>query len=134
MITMVAEGAVQVLHDNARTVVTRVALSTGGAVIRKQVRGPDSEQRMRHERAMLHRLAGLECVPRLAGDAVDGAAPEDDAILLVDVGGVPLSSVLSAGPMSLVELLTLAVDLAEVVAAVHGRGVVHKDINPSNIL
>jgi serine/threonine protein kinase len=36
--------------------------------------------------------------------------------------------------MGLVELLTHAVELAEAVAAVHGRGVVHKDINPGNIL
>jgi diguanylate cyclase (GGDEF)-like protein len=124
-----ADGAVEVLHDSDRTIVTRVALAGGGTVIRKQSRGPGCEQRMRHERAMLHRLAGLEYVSQLAGDAAD-----DDAILLVDAGGTPLDSVLPAGPMGLAELLTLAVDLAEVVATVHGRGVVHKDLNPGNIL
>jgi diguanylate cyclase (GGDEF)-like protein len=123
------DGTVEVLHESERTVVTRVALPGGDTVIRKQVRGPDCEQRVRRERAMLLRLAGLEYAPRLAGDAVTG-----DALLLVDVGGVSLGSVLSAGAIGLVELFTLAVDLAEVVAAVHGRGVVHKDINPGNIL
>jgi len=120
---------VEVLHDSDRTIVTRVAVAGGGTAIRKQLRGPDSEQRMRHERAMLHRLAGLEYVSQLADPDAD-----DDAILLVDAGGVPLGSVLPGGAMDLLELLTLAVDLAEVIAAVHGRGVVHKDINPGNVL
>ena len=120
---------VEVLHDGERTVVTRVRPATGGTLIRKELRGTGADQRLRHERAILHRLAGLDYVPRLVdGDTGDGA------MLLADEGGVPLVSVLSAGPLSLAELLTLAVDLAEVVAAVHSRGVVHKDINPGNIL
>jgi hypothetical protein len=49
---------VEVLHESERTVVTRVALPGGDTVIRKQVRGPDCEQRVRRERAMLQRLAG----------------------------------------------------------------------------
>jgi serine/threonine protein kinase len=124
----VGGAAVEVLHDSDRALVTRVMSPGGHTVIRKQVRGADGELRVRHERAMLQRLAGLEYVPRL----VD--ADDDDVLLLVDLGGVALSSVLSAGPMGLAELLTLAVDLGEVVAEVHSRGVVHKDINPGNIL
>jgi hypothetical protein len=94
----VADGAVQVLHESERTVVSRVALASGDTVISKQFRGPDSEQRMRHERSMLQRLAGLEYVSQLAGDTTD-----NDTILLADTCGVAVGSVLTAGPMGLAE-------------------------------
>ncbi|WP_030435674.1 diguanylate cyclase [Actinoplanes subtropicus] len=134
---LVPDGAARVLYHSERTLVTRVALPGGGTVIRKQMLGPDAEQRLRHERAMLRRLDGLERVPRPAGgadSAVAGGRPDGDALLLADEGGVALASVLAAGPMAPAELLALAVDLAELVAAVHGRHVVHKDVNPGNIL
>ncbi|MEV7629496.1 diguanylate cyclase [Actinoplanes sp. NPDC089786] len=118
------------LYENERTVVTRVVLPAGNTVVRKEALGPDGELRMCHERAMLRRLAGLEQVAKL----VDDGAADDDAIQLVDLDGVALDSLLGPEPLGLAELLTLAVDLAEVLAAVHGRGVVHKDVNPSNIL
>jgi hypothetical protein len=84
----VVGDAVEVLHDSDRALVTRVMSPGGDTVIRKQVRGADGELRVRHERAMLQRLAGLEYVPRLV-DADD----DDDVLLLVDLGGVALSSV-----------------------------------------
>ena len=53
-----------VLHETGRTRVTRAFLP-GRTVIRKQPLGPDAERRLRHERAMLDRLRGIEGVVQL---------------------------------------------------------------------
>ena len=41
---------------------------------------------------------------------------------------------LRAGPMTLDEVTTVGTDLAEALAAVHGAGMVHRDVKPSNVL
>ncbi|MDG3005433.1 diguanylate cyclase [Paludisphaera mucosa] len=85
--------------------------------------------RRSHEVEILDRLTGVEGVPRLA---VSVEIPH--AIAMVDVGGTSLSDAPRRGPMAGPGLLRIAFRLAEILAAVHRRGVVHKDVNPSNIL
>jgi diguanylate cyclase (GGDEF)-like protein len=62
---------------------------------------------------------------------------------MVDVGGVSLADMLSASDdghrgircgSDAIDVVTFALALAGVVAGVHRAGVVHKDINPANIL
>jgi serine/threonine protein kinase len=52
-------------------------------------------------------------------------------LLLEDAGGVPL---LLGVPMEVEEFLRLAIAVTSVVGKLHRRGLVHKDIKPSNIL
>jgi PAS domain S-box-containing protein len=123
-------GQEEVLYQSERTRVVRVRLTDPDTtVVCKQPLGPGSVRRLRHETAVLERLAGVEGVPRLA--AVPAGA---GALALQDTGGVPLATMLSAERLDVAALLELAVDLADVVAGVHRRGVVHKDINPANIV
>ena len=85
------------------------------------------EERVAHEVSILRRLSGLERIAQLAPQQ-----PDHDAILLEDVHGAPLAR--TATPMDASRLVNLALDLARAVAAIHQRGVVHRDINPGNIL
>ena len=55
------------------------------------------------------------------------------ALVLADIGGVALSSKVSPR-MPLRTVLQLGHALAEAVAAVHARGVIHKDIKPANVI
>jgi diguanylate cyclase (GGDEF)-like protein len=118
------------VFENDRTRVFRIPAGDGAqALIRKEPYGPAASRRCRHERAILSRLADVPGVPRL----IEGPA-DAHAIVLADAGGESLAAPSFAGPRDPGELITLAVALAEIIAALHRRGVVHKDINPANIV
>lgn len=123
-------GSDEPIYEGARARVTRMRLPGGeGAVIVKQPLGSGAEKRLRHERTILERLAGVDGVAQL----LTGPSPAG-AMLIEDAGSASLASLVSDGPMDVAQLLALAPTLASVVAAVHRRGVMHKDITPANVM
>ncbi|WP_449418796.1 AAA family ATPase [Phormidium nigroviride] len=56
------------------------------------------------------------------------------AIFLEDFGGKSLKSLISERQFTLKEFLTIAIEIAESLAAIHAANIIHKDINPSNIV
>ncbi|QRP42703.1 AAA family ATPase [Amycolatopsis sp. FDAARGOS 1241] len=99
----------------------------GGTVVRKEPLGPDRQQRLRHEVTILERLRGADGVAQL----VD-APGEPGSIMVADAGGATLAE--SAKPLAVDELIRLGIKLAEAVAGMHRRGVLHRDITPANIV
>ena len=122
----VVPSRVELLHSSERTGVTRLFLP-GSSVVRKEPLGRLRNARLRHEAAVLERLSGVAGVAQLVPS---GACP--GSLALADVGGTTLAS--TPMPVDSAELLRLAAALARVVSSIHRRGVVHRDINPSNIL
>ncbi|MBE9002096.1 AAA family ATPase [Nostoc sp. LEGE 12447] len=59
-------------------------------------------------------------------------------MLLEDFGGESLAKLRSElsgfSPMPLIEFLRLAIQITEILGNIHSRNVIHKDINPSNIV
>ncbi|OKH43055.1 PAS sensor protein [Calothrix sp. HK-06] len=55
-------------------------------------------------------------------------------MLLEDFGGESLEILLSRHPFSLLEFLHVAIRITDILASIHNCGVIHKDINPSNII
>jgi len=55
------------------------------------------------------------------------------ALVLEDPGGEPLTGLLG-GPLETSQFLRIAISLASAVARMHERGLIHKDIKPSNVL
>jgi predicted ATPase/signal transduction histidine kinase len=91
--------------------------------------GANAPERLQHESAILARLAGVPGVPQLS------AAPHSDsAMALEDVIGQPLSEAISSHAPDVAALLGLALQLAQTIAAMHRRGVLHLNINPRNIV
>ena len=116
----------EVVHESGRTRVSRLFLPRG-TVIRKEPLGPDAELRVRHEAAMLERLRGV------AGVVQQADAPQyPGSIVLVDAGGTSLAGL--AKPLPADDVAGLAVGLARAVAGMHRRGIMHRDITPTNIV
>jgi hypothetical protein len=113
-----------ILHASERTRVTRLYLP-GRTVIRKEPLGPDGPRRLRQELAMLERLRGVPGVVQLAEEP-----PYPGSLTLVDTA----STRLAGAPLDADALIRLASALAQAVAGMHGRLVMHRDICPANIV
>lgn len=51
-----------------------------------------------------------------------------------DVQGGPISEAFGAGPVPIKEFFSIAIQITDALREVHDAGIIHKDINPSNIL
>jgi diguanylate cyclase (GGDEF)-like protein len=119
----------EVLYDSGRSRVRRVPLPDGsGTAICKEFLGRGTETRARHEGEVLHRLAGVPGVPRLADVTYPGA------VVVVDDDAVSLAEWVRTRPISGAELPAFALALVDILAAVHARGVIHRDISSANLL
>jgi diguanylate cyclase (GGDEF)-like protein len=122
--------AEHLLYRSNRTVVTRRVPADGAeCVILKQAIGLEAASRLQREGTILRRLRHVAGVARLAAVA----APPDTLVLRDDYG-TPLSQIISERLPGLAAALDIACTLARIVEAMHHAGVIHKDINPSNIL
>ncbi|WP_369799010.1 AAA family ATPase [Caenimonas sp. SL110] len=103
--------------------------------MRKEYLGALAAQRMCNEKSLLRRLDGIEGVVQLAQGT--NAA---DFLFLRDCGGISLAHAhaharaLEPGRFAMDTVLSLACQLAHALAGVHRAGVIHRDINPANIL
>ncbi len=59
---------------------------------------------------------------------------KNDVLILEDFKGVTLKSYLQSNQLELREFLSLAIELSNILGEIHGRGIIHKDLNPGNIL
>jgi signal transduction histidine kinase len=116
----------EIVHESAHVRITR-RLVAGRSVIGKEPLGPDAEARLRHEVVMLERLRRVPGVAQL----VEVQGPSR-SIMLADAGDTTLAGL--AKRFGVDELVRLAESLARAVAEMHRRGVMHRDINPGNVV
>src|ERR1700722_19646620 len=139
-----AEGTL--VYESGRSRVLRVrageqadpVTAGAGGYIWKGPLGPGADVRMRRELRILARLADVPGVAHLVETQGRG-----NGFAVEDVGDVSLAALLSrpdghgggvrAGS-GVVDMVTFALALTQVITRVHQAGVVHKDINPANIL
>lgn len=126
------EGLVEIHHSASSLVLKGVRSADGQRVILKTTAGrrPSGPQiaRLVRERRLVGRAQG-DHVVRLIDALDDEGAP---VLVFEDFGGRSLDRVPDALPLA--ERVALAVDIARALEAVHGRGVIHKDVNPSNLV
>jgi predicted ATPase/serine/threonine protein kinase/class 3 adenylate cyclase len=99
-------------------------------VLNEEYPGPNEIARLKHEYAILNSLQ-VEGVPRVIGLE---RYRNGLALLLEDVGARSLREELAAGALPVDVFLPHAIRLAEILGYLHARSVIHKDINPKNIV
>ncbi|MGI8536289.1 MAG: serine/threonine-protein kinase [Mycobacteriales bacterium] len=100
-------------------------------VLRDGVADPEVRRRFRHELDALRRVRGPHLVEMLDAD-VDADTPY---LVTRFVPGQRLDDLVArSGPLPATELHQLARGLADALTALHGAGVVHRDLTPGNVL
>ncbi|OJT25735.1 histidine kinase [Archangium sp. Cb G35] len=92
--------------------------------------GPREWERYRHEHGILQRLRDVGGVPRVHTCELVQDRP---LLLLEEVEGEPLSKRVGQR-LEITRFLSLAISLASTLGEIHRRGVIHKDLKPSNLI
>src|SRR5215470_15655514 len=91
--------------------------------------GVEARRRFRGEGVALCRLSH----PNIAAVFDVGNEEEVDFLVMELIPGVSLDGRLKEGPLPAGEILPLALQLTEGIAAAHESGIVHRDLKPGNI-
>ncbi|PTL76235.1 AAA family ATPase [Vitiosangium sp. GDMCC 1.1324] len=121
-----ATGANQLFHaicdlDNRPVIIKTPALASPG---------PREWERYRREHGILQLLQSVGGVPKVHGCELVHDRP---LLLFEEVEGEPLSKLVGQR-LEVSRFLTLAISLTSTLGEIHRRGVIHKDLKPSNIL
>ncbi len=122
------------VHEGRRHDIVRGTAPDGEPVILKILRqvhpSPDEVARFRHE---YEALAAVDS-PNVARAVAFETDQRRWALVQEDFGGVALSEQLDDAELGLADRLDLAIAATSGLADLHAQGLVHKDINPSNIV
>jgi predicted ATPase/GAF domain-containing protein/tRNA A-37 threonylcarbamoyl transferase component Bud32 len=123
------------IHEGSETVVYRARSSaTGAPVILKMTKTdyPTARElaRLRRELAILREL-DLPQIPKAYALEEHGRGL---SLVMADIGLATLRDVLDDKPLSVEAAVRVALSIAGVLAEVHRRRVIHKDVTPKNIL
>ncbi|XSF16909.1 AAA family ATPase [Myxococcus faecalis] len=127
----------QEIHRGRRYVVFRTWARDGRPLIIKQVRqGPlaaGSAPMLRHEHALLTGLR--DTVPDLARVvSLEDAPSHPPALVLEDAGPHNLQEWLRRKPVDLERFMALALQLTGILTRLHEQHVIHRDLNPTNLV
>ncbi len=121
----------QPLHDSTSTAVRRTTWEGTPAIsktLKEGARSPAAIARYQREYDILRSLISPYVCRAIA---FDDAGMQ---IILEDDNGVSLKHFLKDNDLDVRERIELAVEIARAVQSIHDEGVVHRDLNPSNIL
>ena len=115
-------------------VVRAERISDGRSVVLKGVRAdrrePRNEELLRHEWEVLR---GLD-LPGVARPLALEELEDGPLLVLEDAGSRNVYELLEGRPLPVPRFLELAISMAEIVAEVHRRGVIHRDACPMNFV
>ena len=122
------------LHEGTTTSVYRAQKDDGQTVVLKVLNGryptPQQLAPLEHEFHLLHdlHLSGVITAYLLASEE------QQHFIVLEDFGGQSLSQLALAGNLTTAEFFVLALKISTALGQLHQQQIIHKDINPANIL
>jgi len=90
----------------------------------------DKLESFRREYDLAKRLTGDKVIKMYSLDSFENSL----AIVMEDFGGKSLADILKSYKISLEDKLLISIDIADAIMQIQRQKVIHKDINPSNIL
>jgi serine/threonine protein kinase len=127
--------SVTAIYEGMETLVYRAKMDGSDApVILKQTKNeyPSARESARLSREfVILRDLDLEHTPRALSMDARGRGV---LLVMADIGHPTLREVLNKGKLDIESTLVLAISLSTVLAAVHRKRVIHKDITPRNVL
>jgi len=124
----------QVVGAGGMGVVYRARSTRGGAPVALKILPrvrEDGRRRLLREGHVLQRLDDPAIVRYLAHGLNHDRAPY---VVMEWIDGVTLATRLRDGPLTLEETMSLGLQLAGALAAVHRSGIIHRDVKPSNVM
>jgi histidine kinase len=122
---------IEQIHDGRNVKVFRgIDREDGSRVILKILKSGATAERLRSEYAILRNL-NLSCIVPVRRLEEQGG---EVALVSEDVGGETLSARIARGRVPLADVLRIAAQAADGLGRIHQLRIIHKDINPSNIL
>lgn len=123
------------IFESPRSVVYRAKQKKDGVfVIIKMLQedciGQNEILRYQHEFDILNKL-NIDGVIKVYGIRKYEGTPY---IVFEDINGVPLSDLLQPGLLTIEKKLELAIIVSSILGKIHDANIIHKDINPSNIV
>ncbi|MBF0237519.1 MAG: AAA family ATPase [SAR324 cluster bacterium] len=124
----------EILYDGLNSIIYRG--------FRDRDQAPVILKTLKKEFPSLHELARFKHEYEIIKDKIKGTiqayALEKQGnqlvIVLEDIGGLSVRQMLKNGPLPVLDFLNLAVKITDSLAHIHHHQIVHKDINPSNIV
>jgi PAS domain S-box-containing protein len=127
--TLLKHGEFVLCRGRHRTCTSPHPPSVLVLMLRSENPRPESVRMLEHEYSL---RAGLE--PAWAVPPVELAKHEGRTVLVLeDPGGEPLDQLVGT-PMEMGQFLRIAVGLSTAVRQLHGRGLIHKDLKPANVM
>ena len=128
-------AVLSLIYESETSIIHRATRDQDGVpVILKSLKGqcpsPEEYLRYRHEYQITRQLDNAAGVIRALGLS----AGDSLTIVLEDFGGESLKSLIALHPLPLRNALALAIHIARALDEIHAARVIHKDINPSNIV
>ncbi|UJR86590.1 AAA family ATPase [Sandaracinus amylolyticus] len=124
------------IHHGPRYSVFRVRDASGRSrvlkTVRRGARAARAAELLVREHAMLSRVSAISGISRVI--AIEDPEGDRPRLWLEDAGPRHLKSLLRRGPLAIDDALRIAVELAEIVAQLHRAHVLHRDINPTNVV
>jgi predicted ATPase/serine phosphatase RsbU (regulator of sigma subunit)/tRNA A-37 threonylcarbamoyl transferase component Bud32 len=126
---------IEELHKGRQTVVYRAKRSRDHhPVVIKAIRpdeaSPFDAARLHHEHETMQR-ANVSGVVKIYGIEHHH---DIHALILEDFGGIALKRIIQSKRLDFLTVLQIACQLSEILAEIHERNIIHKDINPNNII
>ncbi len=124
------------LHRHGEFVLCRGRARTGTSapsvlvlMLRSEHPRPESVRMLEHEHSLRGELDRAWAVPPVELTQHEGRT----VLVLEDPGGEPLDQLVGT-PMEMGEFLRVAIGLSGAVRQLHGRGIIHKDLKPANVM